>query len=133
MRRWGRVVAGGLLLLALLSLGLWLQSAWRMPRPLSLDLPIAPARRVHVNVWKPVKDNTSFIFNGMLAHEIDRPLTVVLWLHHTRPASAIRLASIRLPTWPLLVIAGALGAGGSWLWRRTTGQHCVANPPAVVG
>ena len=118
MRRWRQVLAAGALALALVHAGLWAHSQWRLPGAVSMAVPVAPARRLHVNIWKPVKDNTSWGFGGALAHEIDRPLTVIVWHYHAGTVRMTRLALVRLPTWPLLVITGGLGAAATWLWRR---------------
>jgi len=99
---------------------LWMHTQWRLPAPIAIAVPIGPARELRINVWKPVKDNTSFIFGGALAHDTDRPLTVIVWYHDTGAIQVVRLGSVELPTWPLLVIAGALCSAAIWLRRRTS-------------
>jgi hypothetical protein len=118
MRRWRAVIASGMLILALAHIMLWINAQRGRYGSATMVVPIAPGREVRVNIWKPVKDNTSFIMNGALAHDIDRPMTVVVWYHHTWPVRASRVGSMELPTWPLLLIAAALTAGGVWAWPR---------------
>jgi len=117
MQRWRRAGANGLLVLAVAPAMLWRQTQVRLPKPVTMAVPIGSARRLHINMWKPVKDNTSFIFGGALAHDVDRPLTVIVWYQHTGMAQVTRLGSVELPTWPLLVIAGVLLSSAVWLRR----------------
>lgn len=119
MQRWCRVVANGLLALAVAHALLWMYTQLRQPAPIAMAVPIAPARELRINIWKPVEDKTSFIFDGALAHAIDRPLTVIVWYHHTGAVQVTRLGSVEVPTWPLLVIAGVLGSSAVWLRRQT--------------
>ncbi len=119
MQRWRRAVANGLLVVAVAHALLWMYTQVRQPTPVALVVPIGPARELRVNIWKPVKDNTSFIFGGALAHDTDRPLTVIVWYHHTGAIQVVRLGSVELPTWPLLVIAGVLSSSAVMLRRRT--------------
>ena len=117
MSRSRRLIALGMLLVALLHTGLWLNAQWRPVRTIALALPIAPARQLHVHVWKPVKDNTSWGFGGALAHEIDRPLTIMVWYNDIQATSMTRLVTLRAPTWPLLGMALLLGLSAAALWR----------------
>jgi hypothetical protein len=114
LRRFGML---GTLFVALLHVGLWANAHWRPLPTVSLALPIAPGREMHVNVWKPVKDNTSWGFGGALAHEIDRPLTIMVWYNHTGASSITRLLAMRAPTWPLLGGAVVFGLIAALLWR----------------
>jgi hypothetical protein len=92
-------------LLAALSLALWAGTLWWRLGDISFAVPIAPAQELRINVWKPVADDKSWGYDGMIAHEIDRPLTAMLWYQHTGIVSATRLATVELPSWPLLAIA----------------------------
>lgn len=116
MSRSRRLAALGSLLVALLQVGLWANAQWRPIRTVTMALPIAPARELHLNIWKPVKDNTSWGFGGALAHEIDRPLTIMVWYNDTGAASMTRLVTLRAPTWPLLGGALFLGLAAILLW-----------------
>lgn len=119
MSRSRQLAVLGILLVALLHVGLWANAQWRPIRTVTMALPIAPARELHVNIWKPVKDNTSWGFGGALAHEIDRPLTIMVWYNDTGAASMTRLLTMRAPTWPLLGGALTFGLLAALLWRPT--------------
>ena len=93
-----------------------------------MALPIAPTRELHVNVWKPVKDNTSWGFGGALAHEIDRPLTIMIWYHHIGASSMTRLFTMRAPAWPLLGAAVIFGLIAAAIWRPATRGDMVPQP-----
>jgi hypothetical protein len=116
MSRSRRLIALGMLLTALLHTGLWLNAQWCPVRTIAIALPIAPAHQLHVHVWKPVKDNTSWGFGGALAHEIDRPLTVMVWYNDIQATSMTRLVTMRAPTWPLLSMALLLGLSAVLLY-----------------
>lgn len=104
--RAGMVLLG---LLALLSLVLWAATIWWRMGDVSFAVPFAPAQELRVNVWKPVADDKSWGYDGMIAHEIDRPLTAMLWYQHTGVISTTRLATFEIPSWPLLAIAVEYG------------------------
>lgn len=130
MSRSRRLAAPVILLVALLHVGLWANAHWRPIPTVSMALPIAPSRELHVSIWKPVKDNTSWGFGGALAHEIDRPLTIMVWYNQTSTSSMTRLLTMRAPTWPLLGGALVLGLAAALLWHPTT-RRTVPAPPKL--
>lgn len=131
MSRSRRLAVLGIMLVALLNVALWANARWRPTRAISLTLPLAPARELNVNVWKPVKDNTSWGFGGALAHEIDRPLTMMVWYNHTGTASMTRLLTMRAPAWPLLGGAVGFGLVALLLWRPIT-RRKKSLPPEIL-
>ena len=113
-----QLLVAGMILLGLGYAGLWLGTRLVRPEGISFGVPIAPAHALHLNLWKPEADNTSFVFNGALAHEIARPLTIMVWHQHYTTTTMTRLVFVRLPAWPLLLIAGSMTFAAVRLWRR---------------
>jgi hypothetical protein len=88
----------------------------------TLVIPIFPGHTLAINVWlrdsvatfwpeatgSAMRDGTRMIKNP-------GSLTVVLWFNDRIAASTTRLAILKIPAWPLILLSAGLAVGAYWL------------------
>ncbi len=113
----------GMLVLAVLVCALWVYTTLITPeRGTALALPIAPGRELHISMWSREERFTTeeYLYSDSVI--VDVPLTVTVRLYERHTISLRHLFTVRLPTWPLLVIAVVLGAVGIWSRKLRPGS-----------
>src|SRR5919202_1467311 len=93
-------------LLALASAGMWASARWTgAGRGAAFAVPIAPARELDVTIWMPGRSNVSPDGDHPILRILSGPLHVMIWYQDHAAGTTMRLAVVRLPTWPLLAMA----------------------------
>jgi hypothetical protein len=116
-------VSKGMLVLALLVCALWVYTTLVTPeRGTALALPIAPGRELHISMWSREERFTTeeYLYSDSVI--VDVPLSVMVRLYDRHTISLRYLFTVRLPTWPLLVIAVVLVAIGIWSRKLRPGS-----------
>ncbi len=104
-----------MIVLALLVCALWAYTTLVIPeRGTALALPIAPGRELHISMWSREERFTTEEYFHSDSVIVDGPLTVMVRLYNLNTISLRYLFTVRLPTWPLLVIAVVLVGIGIW-------------------
>ncbi len=120
------VLAGWAIVFALTTVGGW----WFAQRDYDdtgavVALPVGPGRGVDVDIW--LHDAVATFWpdapsSARPSHRTMIPIrghfTVAVWYQDTAAATSTRLGIVRLPIWPLLVMAAAQALVAGWIWRR---------------
>ncbi len=118
------LVAGCALVCVLMAAGLRLPWLW-VPSSggSSFVVPLLDGRELDVAVW--TREAGGAAPAGWLPPEQERrlavavPVTVDVSYQNPGALTSVRLARTVVAAWPLLIVAGCLGLGAAWLWRRS--------------
>jgi hypothetical protein len=120
-----RLGAGALLLLAAVLLGLWLHTMTRQAGGTTVALPLGQSRRVVVNIWQGQQMERfthDSSWPSLRAHdqvEADPGrMTLALSFQRHQSMAPLSLTAVKLPTWPLMLLAALFGLFGAALWPR---------------
>ncbi len=108
----------GMVLLALIFAGLWVCAGWWPTFGATMASPVGPGHEIVVNIWTPGPTYVSSDFDHASLNPVVGPLMVMIWHQNSRTTSMTALATLHLPSWPLLAIAVGIGLGTARLWRR---------------
>jgi hypothetical protein len=107
------------LILAVVSILLWMGVRWIIPEGGSmLKLPLGSSRELHVSMWSREKRFITEEYFHSDFFIVDGPVVVNVWTYDRRMVRMQRLATVRLPAWPLLVMAAGWAGVAAWLRPR---------------
>jgi hypothetical protein len=111
----------GLSMLVLLCAATWAYEIWGKPGGTAIVIPVGPGRQLHANLWKPGPDYAATDYDRGVLITRRGPLNVMLWYQDHATGTMLRLGSLRLVIWPLVVptVALALLLGYRYI-RRTS-------------
>ena len=119
------------LLFLLLAAGAWWYGTVGPVRGgATVAIPLVFGHAINVNIW--LRDTPSPVFpdaTGLSMRPSKRVVTVpgrltaTVWHQDSRNTTNRRVAVLKLPTWPLLLMAGGSALAAVWLWPRRGLRH----------
>ncbi len=107
-----------LAILVVLCVATWAYEIWSAPSGLTMTLPLGPGRQVHANLWKPGPGYTDADFNHRMIITRHGPPNIMLWYQDSSRGTMVRLGTIRLALWPLVLLTTVLAGLVAWLRTR---------------
>ncbi len=107
----------------ILAMAAWISVPHWPADGVDLVAPLAPGHAIEFDLWTHDLEFSPAFTTGGLTRQRPGPLRLTVWYQHVASGTNQRLAVLRMPTWPLMLLAGSAALVSTGLWPRSATRH----------